>query len=659
MVVSRTKRIAFWSVMVASPLLLLAAVEIILRLAGYGGDTELILRKMIGGRECFVVNRHAASRYFAGWGGVVPEPHDDAFAVEKAPGTRRIFCLGESTMEGFPFEFNATAPSFLADRLRTLYPGARIEVINLGLSAVGSFVVRDLVRELLRYRPDLFVIYLGHNEFYGVYGPASAVVVRGPPWLTGLSIALLRFKTYLLLRDAYIRVARRLRPGAVQEGATLMEEMVGEDRIPYRGDLYARTLADYAANLNGIIDDARGAGVPLMFSGLVSNLRDQPPFTGTFAPGTSAERKVAWEHAVAAGDSALLNGEPGAAAAAFDAATAIDSTNADGWYGLGQALYRSGQFIDARAAFVRARDEDALRFRATGEFQDTLLAVCRERGVPVSRVDAAFDAASPHGITGHELILEHLHPTIAGYFLMAKTWSSDIAERGLLGPEPPGGRVLPDSAYMDISAVSAFDSALGTIKVRLIVSRPPFTRGRAPQPFIPTDSVQAIVYAYVRHRIAWSDARYALADYYARRARFALARRECQAVWRVIPYSFQPLLKAADYFADEGDTGGARVAYERCIAIQDNPFARMKLGLQLLQGNHADGAAQQFESGFSVDGKSAGTLSADGAASGRYLLGVAYARLGRYGEARQNLQRALAIRPNMREARDVLAQIPP
>jgi tetratricopeptide (TPR) repeat protein len=170
--------------------------------------------------------------------------------------------------------------------------------------------------------------------------------------------------------------------------------------------------------------------------------------------------------------------------------------------------------------------------------------------------------------------------------------------------------------------------------------------------------VQAIVLAYVRRTLAWSDARYALAGYYARHGQFSLARRECLAVWRVIPFSFQPLLKLADYFTDEGKNSEAKAAYERCIAVEDNPFARMKLGLILLQEEHPSEAAMHIERGFAVNGKGAGTIPAGGTATGRYLLSVAYAKLGKYAEAKENLQRALAIRPDFKEARDVMAQIP-
>jgi tetratricopeptide (TPR) repeat protein len=655
---SRRKRFAFSLIVLLFPLMVLAAAEVSLRLIDYGGNLDLVVRRTIGGREFFTINRAVGKRYFAGTVTVVPEPHEDNFAIAKFPGTKRVFCLGESTMEGFPYEFNATAPSFLKDRLRTMYPGSPVEVINVGLSAVGSWVVKDFMREVLAYEPDLIVVYVGHNEFYGAYGPGSVVAVRGGPWLTQISIALLRFRTYLLLRDAYIRIGSAPGGKPAPGDATLMQQVVGTAEIPYGSETYRRGLEIYRGNLNDIITSAQASGVPIMFSALVSNLRDQPPFTSIFSPGSDAIRRRLWEERVAAGDSALSQGDIPGAIGEYRTGTELDTVNADGFYRLGKALAGTGRYDDARRAFIRAKDEDALRFRATEEFQETLFDVCRKRNVPLSRVDTTFAAASPHGIIGHELIVEHLHPDIAGYFLMAKTWAADIRAAHLLGPEPPGGEILPDSTYMDSSAVTAFDEELGKIKTGLIKRHWPFTRGNVSTSFIPGDSVQAIVYAYIRHAIGWSDARYALAAYYGRHAQFRLARRECLAVWRVIPFSFQPLLKLADYFSDEGNTHEAEAAYERCIGVEDNPFARMKLGLLMLQEDRASDAAREIEEGFAVNGKGAGSLPVGGTATGRYLLGVAYAKLGKFEEAKDNLRKALVIQPDLREARDVLSQIP-
>jgi len=46
-------------------------------------------------------------------------------------------------------------------------------VVNVGISAISSYMVLNFVNELVQYQPDLFVLYMGHNEFYGAFGIGS------------------------------------------------------------------------------------------------------------------------------------------------------------------------------------------------------------------------------------------------------------------------------------------------------------------------------------------------------------------------------------------------------------------------------------------------------------------------------------------------------
>ena len=88
------------------------------------------------------------------------------FPIAKPPGTYRIFCIGQSTTEGFPFAPRGGYPEWLGELFKDVLPDRKIEVVNAGIS--GSDSTRDLaiVKEVLKYRPDLLVLYEGNNEAY-------------------------------------------------------------------------------------------------------------------------------------------------------------------------------------------------------------------------------------------------------------------------------------------------------------------------------------------------------------------------------------------------------------------------------------------------------------------------------------------------------------
>ena len=655
---SPAKRRVFTLIMLLLPLASLALLELALRQFDYGGNLDLVITRSVGGKQVYSINRSVARRYFAGMSSVIPEPADDTFSMVKTPNTKRIFCLGESTMAGFPYELNATAPSFMRDRLQRLLPQYNIEVINAGLSAVGSYVVQDFMDELLPYQPDLFIIYIGHNEFYGIYGEGSSINVPGGPSLTRLTITLLKFKTFLILRDAYLWLRSRF-GRSEHSDETLMGQMVGKQTIPYHSDLYDRAREIYRDDLIRMIQTAQSHNIPIMFSSLVSNWRGQRPFVSVFAKSTSADQREMWKEMVMKGDSSMAHNDTPGAAHWYEDAIHVDSMNATAFFNLGSALYKLEQYNEAKSAFLRAKDLDALRFRASEEFEDDLITTCNTQNVPVARVDSAFIAQSPHGILGNELILEHLHPNINGYFQMAKTFSRTIQDDNLLvSPSAWTKSNEPDdSILMRLSRVTTFDRTLGGMKIDFLKRRWPFASGPVDYEFAPSNYLESVVFRVIRHELAWSEARYLLAEDYARNKQFELARDECLAVSKEIPFSYEPLLRVADYYNEEGKRNEAKDAYQVCFKTEDNPFARMKYAVILLEEETPAAAAAQIDTAFGLDSGGRYKLPTLGLATGRYLLGVAYAKMGKTDQAKENLQRALAIQPGYIDAKELLDQL--
>jgi Tfp pilus assembly protein PilF/lysophospholipase L1-like esterase len=650
-------RKVFWLITLSLPVLILVLLETGLRIAHYGGDLDLVLPRTVAGREYYLINRAVAHRYFPGVGAAIPEPRDQTFLKIKGPHVRRIFCLGESTMAGFPYDFHATAPSFLADRLQQMFPEDTIEVINVGLSAIGSYVILDFLQELAEYSPDLFIVYTGHNEFYGIYGLGSSLA-PGSAWTTRLTIGLLRFRTFLLVRNLYASAFSSSRPAAAQDG-TLMEQVVGKGVILLGSPEYDEARTVFRENIGRMIDAAQARGIPIMFSALVSNLKDHPPFSPVFAQGTSEEMRRRYVSILATAHHLLTSGDPHAAFDESNRAIAIDSSHAGGWFLRGTAAYALGDNQNADRSFRRAKDLDALRFRATEDFQEVLIAACAERHVRVIRTDSVFAAASPHGIVGAELMTEHLHPNLRGYFLMGKGMAEAMREGGILFPRErwASARVLDDAAYLDLSTVSAFDSLTGAIRTALLTQHWPFPARATLGGYEPTSPEAVIAYAYVRGTESWSGSRYKMATLYGEKKRFDLAARECLALAKAVPSSYEPVLRAADYFQMGGDVRNAEACYRRSFRTEPNPYAPLKLGIMLLEAGRDAEAEDQLRIALDPAHRFVGHLDATATSAAHYLLGVAAAKHTRFGEARAEIDAALRIDPSNGGARSLLAQI--
>jgi tetratricopeptide (TPR) repeat protein len=615
MAVSSSRRLwVFRALLLIIPVALFVSLEIVLQAFSYGGPIDLVVSTSLRGREYLSLNREIGMRIFGRTGPSHPQPTTVYFPARKPPHRKRIFCVGESTMQGFPYEFNATPAAFLENRLRRMLPhGDSVEVINAGLSAVGSFVIVDFLRELVRYEPDLIIVYSGHNEFYGAYGAASTVGIRGPAWLTRLHLRLLHFRTYLLARDAFESVRSWFSRGASSGPETLMGQMAGNGRIPRESTEYRKCLQEFGENLEEMAAVARNARVPILFSALVCNLRDQQPFL----PDSSAARS-------------------------FEA---------------GRDAEANGRWREAHAAYQAACDGDELRFRAASDFEEVLRAVCSHLDVPLAPVDSLFEAASPHGLVGNSLILEHLHPNLAGYELLADGWAGAVSRHRLLGPAlapPPGPG---DSSVVAADGITRFDSLVGQVKVGILKNRWPFVTGTAEE-YRAANQDEEVILRAMREGRPWSETRYRWADRLVAAGKWPEARAEYQAVARSLPWSFQPWVRLGDAGLSHGDLAGAEADYRRAIEAEESAHARMKLGTVLLSLNRPADAAAEFARGLASGSSVGDPLSVDEQAAGWYLSGVAALRLRNLEDGRHALEKALQIRPGMREARELLGRLP-
>ncbi|MFB0515884.1 MAG: SGNH/GDSL hydrolase family protein, partial [Candidatus Neomarinimicrobiota bacterium] len=184
--------------LVLSPLIVFGLLELVLRLIDFGPDLALFVPYGDTG-QYLTPNRDVSLRYFsrAEMSGFSSESF---FLKEKGDSTLRIFALGGSTTASFPYYFNGTFPALLRDRLVQAYPEYKVELVNLGMTAVTSFTILDFTRDLLTYGPDLLLVYMGHNEFYGVLGSASTQGIGSSRALTVGYQRLRRLKVFQLLR---------------------------------------------------------------------------------------------------------------------------------------------------------------------------------------------------------------------------------------------------------------------------------------------------------------------------------------------------------------------------------------------------------------------------------------------------------------------------
>ena len=166
------------------------------------------------------------------------------------------------------------------------------------MTAVNSFTLWDLADDVVRIEPDAVVIYAGHNEFYGAFGPGSSEYGIGlRVWPKRL---LLRLKNLVL-----VRLLERAIIGegptdtSAPDGRTMMARVVSESKITFGGSAFRAGVKQFEANLSEVLDTFGKRNIPVFIGTLAANLADQPPL-GTDA--TALKAYTDGQDALAKGD---------------------------------------------------------------------------------------------------------------------------------------------------------------------------------------------------------------------------------------------------------------------------------------------------------------------------------------------------------------------
>ncbi|MEP0548647.1 MAG: tetratricopeptide repeat protein [Rhodothermales bacterium] len=643
------RRWLFTGAMLLIPVLFFVLLEGGLRLFGYGDDYPLF-EPIEGYPQYLVQNREVARRYFAQQTNVPTALHD-VFDAEKGADEYRIFVQGGSTAAGFPFYHGGAFSRMLEHRLQQTFSDRKIEVINTAMAAVNSYTLLDLADEIIAQRPDAVLIYAGHNEYYGALGVGSTESLGPFRGLVNTYLRLRRFRTVQLLRSGLASAAGLFADDAGGDGdqGTLMSRMVGEQVIPYGSTAFDLGRKQFEANLSDLLAKYERAGIPVFVATLASNERDQRPFETVFAEGTD---RAAWQTTYERGLDALRRGDASAARTAFAEATQIDSLAADAFYALARAEEVAGDTAAARTAYIAARDRDALRFRAPEAFNDVIREVAAAHGATVVEAQANIRRAAPGGIVGEKHMLEHLHPTVDGYFLLADAFYDSLREAGAIGEwRRPIARA---DARRDLLLTPA-DSLVGILRVRRLKSDWPFVPRGTTAPRQDTLTLRTgfdrVVESLYQSKETWLEATEKLATFYEQEgdARHAVQARK--AMIASYPMIAQPYIGLGGLLMRADRLGEAQGYFNEALERDPNSATALSmLGAIELQRRNTTAAIDLLERARARAPRDPQLL---------YNLSGAYALSQRFADARATAEALLAVQPNHARGRALLASLPP
>jgi tetratricopeptide (TPR) repeat protein len=365
-----------------------------------------------------------------------------SFMLEKAPDTYRIFSLGGSTTYGRPYADSTSFSGWLRELLPAADKSENWEVINTGGISYASYRVAQLMEELVRYQPDLFIIYTGHNEFLEerTYRKIKDI----PPLVRSTTSLLARTRTWSAMASGL--KALGISPPTASgdrfnlgvEVDTILDRSAGLDLYRRDDALREDILKHFRISLERMVTLARSVGARIIFVTPAANLKDCSPFKSQHTAGVDNKALQRSKELLAMSLPFAWEKKWPLVLQFLDEAVALDPRFADLHYRRGQALLALGRFDEAKRELVTARDEDVCPLRALTPMALIVAEVAREQGVMlVDYIDLLEREMQGRGmppLLGQEYFLDHVHPTIEGHKLLALALLKAMTDMGLARP---------------------------------------------------------------------------------------------------------------------------------------------------------------------------------------------------------------------------------
>ncbi len=454
------------------PLPLLAGVELLLRVEGYGHSTDFFKKATIAGQDYFVQNDQFGLSFFPAALARVASPV--LMKANKPSGTIRIFILGESAALGDPRP-NYGAGRYLEALLRARYPETKFEVINTAVTAINSHVILPIARECARHQGDVWVVYMGNNEMVGPFGAATVFGLQAPPLrLVRLSLMLKETRLGQLLGA----LGHKLRPSSSGPSEWHGMKMFLQNQVPPNDPRKEVVYQSFRRNLKDILRAGLDSGATVVLNTVAVNLRDCAPF-GSWPVTNLPSGGAAFEKLCQEASAASEQGNPAEAARRYEEAAGLCAQAADMQYRFGECLLALTNASAARQHFQLAVDTDTLPFRADSRINDLLWAAWRQLGGPhlvLCDAVAGLAAATPEGISGQEFFFEHVHLNLAGNYLLGRAWAEQV-QHALAARLPSAGTAdwLPEGQCDRLLGLTDWNRVSVLEEIERRMQEPPFT----------------------------------------------------------------------------------------------------------------------------------------------------------------------------------------
>ncbi len=344
-------------------------------------------------------------------------------------GVIDLAVVGESSAEGHPYHPWLSVGQIVAWQLERVLPGRKVRVEML---ASGGICLEQAIYALygLKHRPEIILIFAGHNEFQARYGWSRNVRYyqeEGP----------VRVRSLVAEQLARISPLCRMIAETIERHGLdtpppphVTRELV--DHPAYTSEEYEFLRSDFHRRLEAVTVYAEEIGALPILIMPAGNDADFPPSRSMLDPDTTESERVAFSRSVEAA-MALEATDPDRAIASYRVLIDQHPEFAETHFRLAFLLEQKGRWAEAIRHQTLARDHDGMPMRCPSDFQAAYPTVASRHDVVLVDGPKVLRALHPHGLLDDLLFHDAQHPTFRGYLALAQNVLDQLKARRAFG----------------------------------------------------------------------------------------------------------------------------------------------------------------------------------------------------------------------------------
>ena len=392
----------------------------------------------------------AASATWLAWEHRLPDL-PTRFNEPNRAGETSIVVIGGSSARGYPYQPRVSVGQVVAWQLERAMPGRRfVADVRAALGVTLETMHKDLTR--LTRRPDVMIIYSGHNEITARYESTRRIDLReasANPVLNRLYYVSLASPFCRLVYESVSKYRLGGRPSPLYRHQVI-------DPPAFTPSEYDRIVRDFHRRLEAIVGYCERIGCLPVLVIPPGNERDFEPNRSVLSATASEAERTRTARAVIKWRGVKAD-DPARALAGYRAILARHPEFAEAHFRAARLLERAGDYDAANREYILARNCDGYPARCPSPFQEAYRAVARRHGCILVDGPAVLRRICPHGIVDDHAMNDAHHPALVGHVTLARAVLEALHARRALGwPDspPPDVDLAETAAHFGVDAAA-------------------------------------------------------------------------------------------------------------------------------------------------------------------------------------------------------------